>query len=520
MTNATTSTTRTEAIAMALARLDDPCYVVATDGGTGVVNHDPGPSARVITAVGPMPPERLGSARFRAAHGTRFAYFAGAMAGGIATVDLVVRLAKAGCMGSFGSGGLAAHRVEEALRRLAATLADAPYAVNLLHSPNEPRLERDVVDLCLAHRVSCVEASAYLELSPQIVRYRVAGLRRDAQGNVVAANRVIAKLSRPEVAARFLSPAPEAMVAELVAAGAVTTAQAELARHVPMADDVTVESDSGGHTDRRPLGALFPVLVRQRDHLCRRYPPTWRVRLGAAGGIGTPAAVAAAYAMGADYVVTGSVNQSCVESGTSDHARQMLAAVGIADVDMAPSADMFELGAQVQVLKKGTMFPVRAKRLYQFYTAHGGLDELSTKDREWLESQVFRRSLDEIWVDVVDYFEQRDPDQVKRAAADPKRRMALVFRWYLGHSSRWATGGEADRGTDYQIWCGPAMGSFNDWVEGTYLAAPANRSVSEVAYHLLRGAALNARVSQLAWTGVRLSPACTDYRPTPLTDAR
>ncbi len=44
--------------------------------------------------------------------------------------------------------------------------------------------------------------------------------------------------------------------------------------------------------------------------------------------------------------------------------------------------------------------------------------------------------------------------------------MALVFRWYLGQSSRWANAGEPTRKVDYQVWCGPAMGAFNEWTQG------------------------------------------------------
>jgi trans-AT polyketide synthase, acyltransferase and oxidoreductase domains len=53
--------------------------------------------------------------------------------------------------------------------------------------------------------------------------------------------------------------------------------------------------------------------------------------------------------------------------------------------------------------------------------------------------------------------------------------MALIFRWYLGLSSRWSNSGEQGREMDYQIWCGPSMGSFNDWVRGTYLEDYQNR---------------------------------------------
>jgi hypothetical protein len=94
--------------------------------------------------------------------------------------------------------------------------------------------------------------------------------------------------------------------------------------------------------------------------------------------------------------------------------------------------------------------------------------------------------------------------------------MALVFRWYLGMASRWANVGDPERVADYQIWCGPAMGAFNDWVAGTYLAEPGNRRAAEVALHLMRGAALVRRVAALRDQGVGLPAAWTAYRPAPL----
>src|SRR5262249_57730294 len=93
------------------------------------------------------------------------------------------------------------------------------------------------------------------------------------------------------------------------------------------------------------------------------------LRIGAAGGISTPWSAAAALAMGAAYIVTGSVNQSCVESGTSDAVRKMLAQAQQADIAMAPAADLFEMGVKVQVLKRGTMFPMRAAKLFHLYRA-------------------------------------------------------------------------------------------------------------------------------------------------------
>ena len=55
-----------------------------------------------------------------------------------------------------------------------------------------------------------------------------------------------------------------------------------------------------------------------RDEIAEQYGYAVLPRVGAAGGIGTPAAVAAAFSAGAAYVLTGSVNQSALESGLSD----------------------------------------------------------------------------------------------------------------------------------------------------------------------------------------------------------
>ena len=47
-------------------------------------------------------------------------------------------------------------------------------------------------------------------------------------------------------------------------------------------------------------------------------------------------------------MVTGSVNQACVEAATSDLGPGMLAEAREADAAMAPAADMFEMGVKVQ----------------------------------------------------------------------------------------------------------------------------------------------------------------------------
>jgi PfaD family protein len=172
---------------------------------------------------------------------------------------------------------------------------------------------------------------------------------------------------------------------------------------------------------------------------------------------------------------------------------------------------------ELQVLRRGSMFAMRAQQLYRLYQTYDGIEALPGEERERLESQVFRRPLDEIWKECVEYFSRRDPDQLRRAADSPKRRMALVFRWYLGMASRWAVTGQADRTADYQIWCGPAMGAFNRWTAGSHLAAPANRSVAQIALNLLEGAAVVTRAQQLRCHGVPVPASAFAVTPRPLS---
>ena len=120
------------------------------------------------------------------------------------------------------------------------------------------------------------------------------------------------------------------------------------------------------------------------------------------------------------------------------------------------------------------------------------------------------------WADTARFWGKRDPAEVERAERDPKHKMALVFRWYLGKASKWAIDGESGRGLDYQIWCGPAMGAFNTWVKGSFLEDPANREVAQIALNLLEGAAVITRAQQLRTLGVPVPAGAFDFRPRPL----
>lgn len=431
----------------------------------------------------------LGSARFRKNHGLRYAYVSGAMYKGIASADLVIRMARSGLMGFFGTGGLKLDRIEEGILKIKTHLRNGePFGMNLICNLIKPELEDATVDLFFRHAIRRIEASAYTQVTPSLVRYRVRGLREE-NGKIIIPNQLMAKVSRPEVAIQFLSPPPQKILQKLVQAGKISATEAALAERIPMTDDLCVEADSGGHTDNGVAYALMPAMLRLRDDTVAQYRYADPIHVGAAGGIGTPHAVAASFILGADFVLTGSVNQCTVEAGTSDLVKEMLAAINVQDTAMAPAGDMFEIGAKVQVLSKGVFFAARANKLYDLYRQFESIDQIDPKTRQQIETRYFKRTFDEVYHETKEFYAKAAPEQIERAERNPKFKMALIFRWYFVHTNRIALKGVQDEKVDFQVHTGPALGAFNQWVKGTKYEDWRNRHVDEIADLLMNGAA-------------------------------
>ncbi|MEV7775547.1 PfaD family polyunsaturated fatty acid/polyketide biosynthesis protein [Kitasatospora sp. NPDC086791] len=434
---------------------------------------------------------RLGDERFRRDLGIDYAYASGSMYRGVASKELVVAMGRAGYLGFLGAAGMPVERVVDDIAHIRKELAPhRPFGVNLLGSLADPERERAMVELLLTEDVRIIEASAFVKVTPALVRYQLSGLRRGHDGGVVRGTRILAKVSRPEVAREFMRPAPEPIVARLLAEGLVTAEQAELARRIPVAQELTVEADSGGHTDRGVASVLLPSMQALRRDLTREHGYAEGIRLGLAGGLGTPRAVAAAFALGADYVMTGSVNQCTVEAAISDRVKDRLQEIDVQDTDYCPAGDMFEIGALVQVLKKGVLFPARANKLSALYRTHESWEEIPPGTRRQIQDTFFKRSAEDVWRETKEYLERTgQTDEVERAGRSPKRRMALMFRWYYGYSSR-LTFQDPDRDpANLQVHTGPALGAFNQWVKGTPLEDWRNRHVDRIADDLMRGAA-------------------------------
>ncbi|MET7403343.1 acyltransferase domain-containing protein [Dactylosporangium sp. NPDC005572] len=420
-----------------------------------------GTTVTTITGVADLSPltradaASLGDPGFARAHGTRLAYAVGGLPLGITSPALVARLAGDGLLGYLGTAGLDPERVEDDVRRLRAELpAGAPWGVSVARDPHRPTLAPRTIERLLELGVDRLEVTGYAEAAPELVRYRLAG-----DGGP---NRLLARVGDVGAAAAFLGPPPPQTVQMFYERGVIDEDQARRAADITMADDVCVDAAA---PDAPPLATeltLLPAVARRRAGLAAP------VRIGVAGALGTPAAVAAAFALGADFVLTGPLNQCSPEAGLSDRAKDMLAAAGPDDFTTAPAA---EDGQRERVLRRGTFFPARAEKLH---TLGDGGAALDPAERERIERQFLTRGLDEL------------ADAPDAPGAAP---LQAALRFYLADALRRACAGEEAERLNYRIVGGPEVGEFNEAVRGTPLEPWSARHVDDIARHLMDGAA-------------------------------
>lgn len=428
----------------------------------------------------------LGNPGLKKLYNLKYAYMVGGMYRGVTSKEMVVSLGKNGMIGFLGTGGVKLDDIGKQIDYIQNNLAyNEAYGVNLVYAIGKEEREKALFDMLLKKNVRNVELAAYMSVSKAVLYYKAKGMKKK-DGKICSENVIMAKLSRPEVAEEFCSPASEEALSELFEADLITRDQMEMMSKVPVADVICVESDSGGHTDQAVAIVAFPAICMLRDRICQKYNYDVPIYIGAAGGIGAPAAAAAMFVMGADFILTGSINQCTVESGMNENVKEMLQNVNVQDTDYAPAGDMFEMNAKVQVMKKGVFFPARANKLHELYDIYDSWEQIDAETRNKIETRYFKKSFSEI----LEYVKQHYSGNQFKQNMNDKQKLAAVFKWYINNCSKAALEGRMNEKVNFQVHCGPAMGVFNQWVKGTELENWRNRKVAEIGERLMEETAV------------------------------
>ncbi len=426
-------------------------------------------------------PNNLGSNKFRKMYGLKYSYVTGGMYGGIASKELVSKMSLNGFLSFLGTGGMSFSQIKDSIQYIKHHSSDKPFGINVLFNHPDSEKEDSIINLLLQLEINFLEAASFICITKPLVKYRVKGIYKDSKGQIITPNNIFIKASRSGIIKQFLEPIPELYLNQLIEDGVITSYQAELAKQIPLSNNIIFEADSGGHSDNRPAIAVFPVI----KNLISQYKYNYNCDfyLGLAGGLGTPESIAAAFIMGADFVVTGSINQCTPESGAPSIVKEMLSKSGVEDFDTCPTGDMFNTEAKIQVLKKGTLFSTRAKKLIQVYNKYDSIEEIDEKTKLDIENNYFKNSLDEVY----EVCKRKLPSEIlQKGDENPHNKMEIIFRQYFSQSIKHTyIDGKADDSKNFQIYSGPAMGAFNAYVKNTDLEKWQNRNVDVIALKLL-----------------------------------
>jgi trans-AT polyketide synthase/acyltransferase/oxidoreductase domain-containing protein len=417
----------------------------------------------------------LGKEELKSKYNLKYPYLVGGMHMGISSVDMVVKIAMFGGMCFYGTAGndidVVSRAIDEIKRKLGSR---RNYGINITYNYTFPEREKYLLELAVEKDVPVIELSSYLSITEELIKYKADSLNTD--------RKIIAKVSRIDLAEAFMSPAPDNILSVLYEKGLITEEQKEKLCTLPIADDICIVGDCAGSTDCKSVLALYPAVKMKKDELRAKGILANDICIGVAGGIGSGAAAAAAFKMGADFILTGSINQCCVEADTSEAVKDILEKISIDDLNYVKDGNMLDVGGLVQVIKRGGFFYARANNLARLYMSYKSINDIPRSVIEKLEKDYFRKPIELVYREIS---EGVSYELVEKSEKNPKYKMGLVFNKYYEDALRYAKGGKVENRLDYQIYCGPALGTYNALVKNTDKEQWRNRHVDEMAIDIL-----------------------------------
>ena len=426
----------------------------------------------------------LGSQYFLNDYQVEFPYVAGSMCHGISSVEWVAAMASAGFLSYFGSHGLAKQDLEQAIHQLKIQINDTSrFGMNISYENNHPEKSKEWIELFLATDIRNIELSGFTHVTEELVKFRLKGLQKHDDGQLIRQHKLLVKTDSIDVASLFMSPPPPFIVHKLLEEGVITPQQAEQSSFISMADDICVEGDTGWRTNRANILINLPLMIKRRDQIQKNNQYANIIRVGAAGGLGTPSAMVAMFILGADFVLTGSINQCTKEANIADSVKDILQKIEPEDVCHAPYGEQFESGEVVQIIRKGMFFPARAQKLFDLYRLYDNLNQIEQETITAIEQHYFNNSLNNVYQELIDSH-QLDQNTINKSNQDPKFKMALIFRSYFNNAAK-SIQKDFNNNRNHQIFSSQALGAFNQLVKNTELEDWRQRSVSRVAMFLI-----------------------------------
>lgn len=426
--------------------------------------------------------EKSINTKFNIEYGLKYPYLAGGMERGISSKEMVVKCGKDNILSFLGTKRMDIEKVKQSIIYIKERLSKGePFGVNITYDSFDTELAPKVIDLCLEYNVKNVEVSGYYDIPNYIIRYKLKNIKQE-KNKVICDNKVFLKVDRLSDIDRWIGTISEKVLNSLLEDNFITNEEKMLSKCISIIDALTIKCEVGGNQNRNDILNTLPMAIKIRDSQVKEHSYDNNIYVGASGNIGTPEAVAIAFILGADYVVTGSINQCSVEADCSDSIKDLLQQARIEDTIYVPDAEKFEIGGKVQVLKRGVMFPSRANKLYELYKYYDSYYQIDEKSRKHIEKNYFMKTFNEYYEECKKSLSSEKIDIIEK---DEKKKMALVFKTYLMEAALYGQKGIEEQRMNFEIYCSPALGAFNEYCKGGELDNWRKRSVTKIAEALM-----------------------------------
>jgi trans-AT polyketide synthase/acyltransferase/oxidoreductase domain-containing protein len=427
----------------------------------------------------------IGNAEFSKKYRTKYNYAVGGMGHGISGVDFVVKSCNEGILSFLGANCVDLDVIGSMIDQVKHKInSDTLFGVNITENYFEPQNTKDLINLCTEKGVRVIEASNFMTVTKELVRYKISGIGLDAEGSVTG-NAIIAKVSNTNVAREFLKPPSDSILNELLNEKAITKDEFDIAGKIPVADDVCIVGDCAYETEKGNLLTMLPEVLDVAEKIYKENLLVAKSRIGAAGSIGSGRTILALHYMGAEFFMTGSVNECTKEADIPDDVKDMLVKTNVNDFTYAPSENMFELNRFVQVLKKGVFFPSRANMLKSVYDTVNSIDDISGEIKLYIEDKLLQCGFDNYFAKI-----KLTENQIKLANSNSKYKMAIIFKQYLHEASDKALfSKDRDKDVvDFQVYCGTAIGTANERLKDSKINDWKMRNTANIAEVLMQDA--------------------------------
>ncbi|WP_459480607.1 ACP S-malonyltransferase [Clostridium saccharoperbutylacetonicum] len=420
---------------------------------------------------------------FTGEYKVKYPYVIGGIERGISSKEMIVKSGTEKILSFLGTKKMDLDEIEESIIYIKDRLTEGePFGINITYDYFNSEISEKIINLCLKYNVKNIEVSGYTNIPNCVIRYKLEGIKRK-NGSLVCENRVFYNTARLNIE-ELLKPISESTVKNL-SRERINYEDVSIFRNISIIDGLTIKCDGNSNNNGFNILNILPVAVRVKNKVLEKFKYMNKIYIGVGGGIGNPEALAVSFMLGADYVVTDSINQCSIEANCSELVKDLLEQVGFEDTIYVPDAERFEIGGKVQVLKKGVMFPSRANKLYELYRQYDSYYEIDEKLRSQVEKKFFMKSFEEYYDECKKGLSAEEINIIEK---DEKKKMAVVFKRYLTESSLLAQKGVDEQRMNFQIYCSPAIGVFNNYVKDSELKDWRKRSVTKIAEVLMNDA--------------------------------